>query len=438
MKRHFHHTSRGSARLSVLTAILLLAMALAAQHSIKSRYWNYYYPEVPVGNATDIVLQTIPAQIKSFVAGILKVTADEYMHIGPTKKAKQNFVAGSFAGNTEIMSLLELSVTLEPTNMEMYTVMSHNLALYLNRFKDAIRLLHHAINANRNSPELHKLYGAAGYYYGFVKKPSFATPAEVKHYREIAVNYLDAAITAYLANEHRITPDMHDDFANLQNYYVMKSRFLSDIGKKQEALTTWQKVSDDRQISFLGYYFTLLQQNEIALPDFPDDLLTHEYHSLFQVSTIRPPYGAPAAYRFWLVDPASLYYMALYVRGFGAPSLLAEDCPQHDAAMSADAADKTFSEISSCGHDHSKDPDHHHITVQHQHSHENEHKHSEHPADAHQHEHDDEVCPEGHHHEHGHECPHCASAKSWKQAGTSVMLQALLMLAAAIIIRKVI
>lgn len=427
MSRPLKNSSRGTVRLSVLSAILLLAMALSAQQYIKSRYWNYYYPDVQVADFTDIVLQTIPTQIKGFVAGIFRITADEYMHIGPTKKVKQNFVAGSFAGNTEIMSLLELSVILEPTNMEMYAVMSHNLALYLNRFKDAIRLLHRGIHANKKSPDLHKLYGAAAYCYGFVKKPSFASHAEVEKNREIAVNYLNAAIQSYLKNEHRLTPEMQDDFANLQNYYVMKSRFLSDIGKKQEALATWQKVSEDRKESFLGHYFTMLQQKETALPDFPDDLLTPEYTALFQVSTIKPPYGASAAYRFWLIDPANLYYLALYARGFGAPSLLAEDCPQHQTAMSAGAADKPFSEISDCGHDHSKQPVQHHVTVQHQHSHDHQHDHGEHG---------DEILPQGHHHEHGEECPHCASAKSWKQAGTSAMLQALLMLAAAIVIRR--
>jgi len=414
-----------SARLSVLSALMLLAMALSAQHLMKSRYWEYYYPEVQVANFADIVLQTIPGQIKSFVAGVLRITADEYMHIGPTKKAKQNFVAGSFAGNTEIMSLLELSVILEPTNTDMYAVMSHNLALYLNRFDDAIKLLHRGIQANKNAPDLHKLYGAAAYCYGFAKKPSFAAPAEVKKYREIAVNYLDAAIKSYLANEHRMSPYMHDDFANLQNYYVMQSRFLADVGRKSEALAAWQKVSEARQISFLGHYFTMLQQEEIAMPDFPDDLLTAAYQALFQVSTIRPPYSVPAAYRFWLTDPASLYYLAIYARGFGAPSLLAEDCHEHRS-----------SELNQCGHDHS--------TAQHEHVTHDPHlqqpvqpDHVCGPGCEHDHHHEStHASGAAHEHEHDPECPHCASAKSWKQAGIPVMIQAFLMLATTIIIRR--
>lgn len=251
MSKQTHKSAQGSIRLAVLTCILLLSLAMAAQQSIKSHYWDYYYPEVQVSNVTDLVLQTIPAQLKSFIAGIFRITADEYMHIGPTKKAKQNFVACSFAGNTEIMSLLELSVLLEPSNTEMYAVMSQNLAFYLNRFRGAIRLLHRGIQANRESPNLHELYGAAAYCYGFVKKPSFASHAQVKKNRKIAVNYLNGAIKAYLANEHRITPYIYDNFANLQNYYILKSRFLSDIGKKQEAVETWKKVLYDRQEAFL-------------------------------------------------------------------------------------------------------------------------------------------------------------------------------------------
>lgn len=415
MSERTHKSTQGSIRLSVLTCILLLSMAMAAQQSIKSRYWNYYYPEVQVSNVSDILLQTIPAQIKSFVAGIFRITADEYMHIGPTKKARQNFVAGSFAGNTEIMSLLELSVLLEPANMEMYAIMSHNLALHLNRFRDAIKLLHRGIQANRNEPDLHKLYGAAAYCYGFVKKPSFASPATVKRNREIAVNYLNAAIKSYLANEHRITPYMYDDFANIENYYVLKSRFLSDIGKRQEALETWKKVPYDRQISYLGHFFIMLQQEEPALPEFPDDLLTAEYTAMFQVSTIKPPYGAPAVYRNWLVNPANVYNLAIYSRGFGILSLLADD----NNSESADGLNKPPSERSN-------KQDHEQISADHVCA----------PGCEDNDKNDDEVCEQGHHHHHGTECPHCASAKSWKQAGTSVMLQALLMLAVSIIIRK--
>ncbi|MBU1109246.1 MAG: hypothetical protein KKB51_21385 [Candidatus Riflebacteria bacterium] len=438
MIKQFKNNSTGSARLSFLLVMLMLVMALASQYTMKARHWNHYYPEALVTSLSDLALQAIPAQIKSFSAGVFRITADEYMHIGPSKKTKQNFVAGSFAGNTEIMSLLELSVILEPTNMEMYAVMSQNLAFHLNRFHDAIELLHRGILANKRSPDLHKLYMAGAYCYGFIKKPSFSSHEEVKKNRAIAVNYLNAAISSYLKNEYRLTPTMADDFANLQNYYVLQSRFLSDIGKRELALEAWNKVTAERQKSYLGHFFTMVQQKETAMPEFPDDLLTPEYKSLFQVSTIRMPYGATAPYRFWLVDSTNLYYLTIYARGLGALSLLEKDCPQHQAALEAsetsiDGINDPFPKLSDCGHDHSsenehalhqqqttgadqdQDRDHTHISLDHVCGPECEHE---------------------RHHENGEECQHCASAKSWKQAGNSVMLQGILMLTVAVLIRK--
>ncbi|EKD83834.1 MAG: hypothetical protein ACD_39C00417G0001 [uncultured bacterium] len=173
----------------------------------------------------------------------------------------------------------------------------------------------------------------------------------------------------------------------------------------------------------------MVQQKETAMPEFPDDLLTPEYKSLFQVSTIKAPYGAPASYRFWLVGSENLYNLALYAHGFGALSLLEEDCPQHQASLKADidGISEPFAEVSDCGHDHSA----------------NKHTHQEQVgADEPEHDHihiaPDHVCgPEcEHEHEHGEECPHCASAKSRIQAGTSAILQGILMLGAAILIRK--
>ncbi|EKD80926.1 MAG: hypothetical protein ACD_39C02090G0006 [uncultured bacterium] len=426
MSRPFQDQTQSTVRMSVLLGILMLSLALASQNYMKARFTNYYYPETQVANFTDIVLQAIPTQVKSFLAGVFRLTADEYMHIGPTKKAKQNFIAGSFAGNTEIMSLLELSVMLEPTNMGMYAVMSHNLAIYLRRFDDAIELLHRGILANKNSPELHKLYAAAAYCYGFSRKPSFASRDEVKEFRGIAVNYLDAAINSYLANKHRLTPEMTDDFANLQNYYILKSRFLSDIGKRKEAMATWKMVPPDRQISYLGHFFTMLQQNETAMPDFPDDLLTPAYNGLFQTSTIVPPYGAPAAYRFWLVDSRNLYNLAIYSRGFGAISLLEKDCPQHHetSQTSIDGSAEPFGEVTGCGHEHENEiPENTAVSPEHLCGPECEHHH-------------EQAANHEHHHEDHEGCPHCASARSWKQAGNSVMLQGIVMLTAAILIKK--
>ncbi|MBU1108904.1 MAG: hypothetical protein KKB51_19660 [Candidatus Riflebacteria bacterium] len=257
--------------LGILLRLLLLVIAIAAQFSIKARYWNYYYPETVIIDYNDLVLQAVPAQLKSVSAGLMRLTADEYMHIGPYKKVRQNFIAGSFAGNTEIMSLLKLALYLEPSHIETYTIMSQNLAMYLDRFEDGIRLVQQGILANKDSVDLHKLYSAGAYCYGFAESYTFNGPMPINNDRAVALNYLEAAIKCYLANVDRMSKDSYDVFANLDNYYLLKSRFLLDVGKKSEALATWQLVPKNLRSGLLATYFALMEQG-VAVPDSPGKL----------------------------------------------------------------------------------------------------------------------------------------------------------------------
>lgn len=261
---------------NILIILLLFSIAISAQFTIKAHYWNYYYPEIPVTNYSDILLYAFPKQLKRFGAGILRLRADEYMHVGPSKKVKENFIAGCFAGNTEIMGLLKFSLYLDPTDIDTYTVMSQNLAMYLDRYKDAIRLIQKGILANKNSVELHKLYSAGAYCYGFAESYTSAGNFPVKNDRAVALNYLEAAIKSYKANAHRMTKRARDAFANIDNYYILKSRFLLDIGKEHEALKAWRNVPGKLQNGFLNDYFKLLEK-DTDIPDSPKKLFKKNF-----------------------------------------------------------------------------------------------------------------------------------------------------------------
>ncbi|OGK12738.1 MAG: hypothetical protein A2W80_18220 [Candidatus Riflebacteria bacterium GWC2_50_8] len=290
--------------LGILLRLLLLAIAISGQFSIKARYWNQYYPETVIIDYNDLLLQSLPAQLKSMGAGLLRLTADEYMHIGPYKKARQNFIAGSFGGNTEIMGLLKLALYLEPSHIETYEIMSQNLAMYLDRFEDAIRLIQQGILANRSSADLHKLYAAAAYCYGFAESYTYDSPRPIKNDRAIALNYLDAAIKSYQANFTRIGTDSYDVFANLGNYYVLKSRFLIDIGKKYEAFAAWQNVPAENRTGLIATYFSLMEQG-IEVPDSPEKLFEQIFANQ-QATKSRPaPYSLPDGwYQTLFIDPA--------------------------------------------------------------------------------------------------------------------------------------
>lgn len=265
-------SNKNNSRLNILVPLLLLVIAISAQFSLKARFWNYYYPEVQVADYADFLLQAFPRQLKGFVAGFMRLTADEYMHIGPSKKVKQNFIAGSFAGNTEIMTLLKIALYFDPTHIDTYTVMSQNLCMYLDRFGEGIRLIQTGILANKDSVELHKLYAAGAYCYGFAESYTYSSDMPVKNNRAVALNYLDAAIKSYKANACRMTEESYDTFANIDNYYILKSRFLLDVGRKEEALEAWKHVPESLRNNLSGKYFDMFEKG-IDVPDLPEQLL---------------------------------------------------------------------------------------------------------------------------------------------------------------------
>ncbi|MBF0544631.1 MAG: hypothetical protein HQM08_09365 [Candidatus Riflebacteria bacterium] len=212
----------------------IAALAAAFQWEIKVKYSRVLHPSFANKSVEALFLETVPVQVKNLAADILWLKADEYMHHGPSQHVNSSSRAGSYAGNTDIVPLLKLVLLLDPCRIDAYTVLSQNLAFHLGRFMEGIRLLQSGILANRNSPRLHELYGTAAYFYGFSSKHGVT----IRDSRLIALKYLDAAIQAWEKNPSCAV--LLDEALNLQNYHVLRARFLFEMGKTEDALLAWK------------------------------------------------------------------------------------------------------------------------------------------------------------------------------------------------------
>jgi hypothetical protein len=92
-----------------------------------------------------MLIRLIPERLRSFVAARLWEQADRYMHTGPSRLEGQNFIAGSYAGNTDLLPLLHAVTALVPHELPPWQLLAANLGLHLSRKDEAIRILQHAI-----------------------------------------------------------------------------------------------------------------------------------------------------------------------------------------------------------------------------------------------------------------------------------------------------
>lgn len=227
--------------------------------------------------------QAISRPLRNFAAGYLWLKIIEYIHFGPSRSLKISFQAGGYAGNTEIIPLLELVIDIDPARTEAYAILSRNLALHLNRFTDAIRLLQRGILANPKSPDLHELYASIGFMYAFGESYS----KSLTNNRTLALRYFKAALQhcSQTAND-RNSPDT---FFRPEVYNILCSRFLLENGKKQEAREAWKAAGTPKGTDggLLGKYFELLEAGE-SVPELPEDLAPEILNSVYRNSKQLP------------------------------------------------------------------------------------------------------------------------------------------------------
>ncbi|MBF0407829.1 MAG: hypothetical protein HQM10_10770 [Candidatus Riflebacteria bacterium] len=254
--------------LSTLFLVFLIVISFTFQWTFKASYPDLYLPDVSIETPIDAAVEAIPISFRRFVAGYLWMRADEYMHFGPTRKLARDFLAGftagSYAGNTDIIPLIQLALMFDPQFIDGYEILAMNLCMYLNRFKEGIRTLQHGIIANKLLPGVHELYGTIGYIYFHIEK------YDTRHSRNIesALKYFGEALLKYEKNpgEKRV------DVMRPGNYHLHRSRIFVEKGMNDKALEEYKLSGLDlNSQDLLAVYLSKFQRGE-QVPCLPEDL----------------------------------------------------------------------------------------------------------------------------------------------------------------------
>ena len=182
------------------------------------------------------ILQILPERLRGFIAARLWEKADHLMHKGPVV-AGQSFVAGSYAGNTDIIAYLKLVIALCPEETAPYRLLASNYAYHLGMKKEAIKLIEAAISNCMKSKYLHELYASAAFILLFAEsKDSNNRNDEL----EKAAAYIDKAINSFSG-----LGNIPDPVFTLKNYYIIESRIFWELGKPEQAVEAWQKNGEN-------------------------------------------------------------------------------------------------------------------------------------------------------------------------------------------------
>lgn len=215
-------------RIKLLLLIFFLVIAFSANWSVRLQQ---NFPDADENFHRPLLLQFLPERLRSFIAGYLWARAETLMHRGPVPFQNEKFIAGSYAGNTDIVPLLKAVIALVPEELVPYQMLASNLSKYLGRPEEGLRVIQEGINRNRQHPGIHELYGAAA----FLQLFSWNSSEEL---RKISVlKYLDRATEFWNEESERYSTD---PAFKPQNYAFLKARVLVELGKPQEALIAWQ------------------------------------------------------------------------------------------------------------------------------------------------------------------------------------------------------
>lgn len=251
-----------------LILLLLLVLAFTFQWSFKANHPDLYLPQVAISTPIEAAVESVPLSLRRFVAGYLWMRADEYMHFGPTRKLARDFLAtfmaGSYAGNTDIIPLIQLALVFDPQFIDGYELLAMNLCMFLHRFEEGIRELQYGIILNKNLPEVHELYGTIGYIQYHVQKYD----ARYTRNNEIAKRYFEAASQVYGNNpgEKRV------DVMRPENYHLHLARIYVEQGLLQKAVKEWDLSGlDPNSTDLLAIYLAKVRRGE-PVPRLPEDL----------------------------------------------------------------------------------------------------------------------------------------------------------------------
>lgn len=249
-----------------LWAALGVSIACAAQWSFKARFGADALALATGGHLDRAALASIPRAVRHLIGDWMWLTADEYMHFGGSRRMGETFIAGTYAGNTEILPLLELAIRFNPSFIDAYVILAENQALHLDRFREGIRTLQTGLTENRDSPRRHELTGSIGFIYAFVDRYQ----VKLRRNPEVAARYLARAADEY---ERAGRPPIERPPLDPQSYHVVRSRMLVELGRPQESLAAWRASGLDLAASpdLLARYLRLVEAGA-PLPERVEDL----------------------------------------------------------------------------------------------------------------------------------------------------------------------
>jgi hypothetical protein len=208
---------------TLLCALLFLVCAFSCQ----IQNWLVFGEPLEDSQSLSVL---VPERLRGFVAARLWEQADRYMHAGPSSRVPENFVAGSYAGNTDLLPILQLVTELVPEELSPWMLLAENLGRHVGKKDEAVRLLQNAIRLNRKNPDVHQLYASIGRLKIFAGKPE-------RKDKDSALKYMQTAISLY----EKVPGPRHEDLTgfSLQAYHVLASRLCVELGRPKHALDLW-------------------------------------------------------------------------------------------------------------------------------------------------------------------------------------------------------
>ncbi len=176
----------------------------------------------------------VPERLRSFVAARFWARADELMHRGPFPGSRQQFVAGSLTGNSDIIPLLYAVIAIMPEELAPYQLLSRCLAGLSTDGRLSLQVLQQGIINNPGHPALHELYAAAAWLVIF---SGGGRPAMIS-----ASRYLEKASDLYSHEAVRLSSDpAFNDMA----YQTLLARLYLELDDPHKALLAWHKSGQD-------------------------------------------------------------------------------------------------------------------------------------------------------------------------------------------------
>ncbi|MDD3146350.1 MAG: hypothetical protein PHD82_03525 [Candidatus Riflebacteria bacterium] len=185
------------------------------------------------------LLQFVPERLRSFVAARFWARADEMMHRGSLPGSQQQYIAGSYSGNSDIVPLLQVVITLMPEELAPCQLLSRCLAS-LGSVDAGLRVIQNSILGNQGHISLHELYASAAYLKLFSgDKPGLNEIRSASRYLEKAAAIYDNAAVKFSS----------DPAFNASSYQVLLARLYLELDQPETALQAWAKSGQDLDAS---------------------------------------------------------------------------------------------------------------------------------------------------------------------------------------------